>query len=256
MATLSDIAKLTKKHNIRGMAVALYYLNPLTISTRELFRFAWREAAPKEPQDLSPQGRIDPGLHYMTWTDAGAGTMHRADSFDLWISESAGSLGTTINVKEPQWGLNFNPNTSVAFGVQARNAFGLSGQAVADFNTFPSGGGNPPTPQPVTGYSRLGLQNCDSEHHTLSIYLQDKTVHGDWYEAGSIAAQYDSSGGCPNGPLFTVSLIDGHDYNWVIVDPLAIGCSDPVWQTYGCWKAGPGTVHGSASGGVFPVSVP
>jgi len=260
MATLKDIAKLTKQRAIRRMAPAVYYLAPANLSTRMLFRFAKKAAFPKVPEDLNPQGNIDSGLYYLSWTDPGNGSARQADSFHVWLNYATENRQGTADVTEPQVAFNFTANEAFAFSVSAVNAFGKSEEAIADFNTESSNPNPPPPPPPPTptGYSSIAFSNCDPDHNTLYLYLQDVTAGSDWQQVAELAAQYDpSSSMCPgNATPKIIPLTDGHNYNWVLVDPLVIGCDGNNPNTYACRVKGPGAVRGSKSGGAFEIGFP
>ncbi|PZR93127.1 MAG: hypothetical protein DLM67_14025, partial [Candidatus Nephthysia bennettiae] len=108
----------------------------------------------------------------------------------------------------------------------------------------------PPPPPPTATASAIDVTNCHVERRTVNIWQRDRTAGGAWTNLGSLPAQYDQSGNCPDGSPFVVNLQDGHQYEFAAVDPENGNCggrSDPNAADYvgDCSRSNLGVVQGS-----------
>ncbi|MGH6823553.1 MAG: hypothetical protein ACREC4_08705, partial [Methylocella sp.] len=89
--------------------------------------------------------------------------------------------------------------------------------------------------QPPAGYSQLAVFNCNTDKRTVHYWTRDRTTGAPFVEQGSSPAQY-TNGTCPDGASpFIIKLTDGHQIDFVGVDPGAVACggvNDP--QVGGC----------------------
>ncbi|HTN78316.1 MAG TPA: hypothetical protein VMK16_01485 [Acidimicrobiales bacterium] len=79
------------------------------------------------------------------------------------------------------------------------------------------------TTQPQ-GYSQLAVRNCHSEGRAIHLWTRDVTIGAPWVEQGTLAAGTSGEGCEENGPLKTVTLTDGHQIDFVAVDPGQVAC--------------------------------
>jgi hypothetical protein len=94
------------------------------------------------------------------------------------------------------------------------------------------------TTRPPQGYSQLSVRNCHSEGHTIHLWTRDATLNAVWVEQGTLAAEV-ASGNCGDTAVYkTLVLTDGHQIEFVAVDPGAIACdgrNDP--QSSACQRS-------------------
>jgi hypothetical protein len=112
----------------------------------------------------------------------------------------------------------------------------------------------PPPPPPVATGSTVAVTNCHVDGRPVNIWQRDRTAGGGWTDLGSVAAQFDQNGHCPDGPPFVVNLQDGHQYEFLAVDPENGNCggrSDPNAADYvgDCTRASTPVIQGSRSAG-------
>jgi len=117
----------------------------------------------------------------------------------------------------------------------------------------PSSGGGGTGP---SGYSQVGVYNCDSERRPVNVWVLDTGSGTGWQDKGTLSPQWDSSGSCPaNGQPKVVTLQDQHAYWIVAVDPSNVTCdgnNDPTRP--GCRRSEV-FVRGSSTGGALPIIV-
>ncbi|MGC2204105.1 MAG: hypothetical protein WA633_28675, partial [Stellaceae bacterium] len=81
-----------------------------------------------------------------------------------------------------------------------------------------------PSTTPPQGFSQISVFNCDSEMRAVHLWTRDLTAGASFVEKGTLASQF-SNGSCPGGASpFLISLTDGHQFDFVAVDPGALAC--------------------------------
>lgn len=101
------------------------------------------------------------------------------------------------------------------------------------------------TPQ---GVKTALISNCHSEKRSVNIWTYDATI-GAYADKGSAGSNWSSSGSCPVGAPFTVTLTEGHQMQIIAVDPQGLTCggqNDP--SISGCQKLVTGYLLGDNNG--------
>jgi hypothetical protein len=111
-------------------------------------------------------------------------------------------------------------------------------------------------PPPRRGYSAITVTNCSNDQHTMFAWLRDLTVAGPWVNRGTLVSQWSPQNGCRAGAPLTIPLTDAHEYQFVVVDPQLLACSEPHPAYGACLKlevlqAFPGLTTGP----VYPITV-
>lgn len=116
-------------------------------------------------------------------------------------------------------------------------------------------GGNPPPP-PQQGYSQLAVSNCHNNRRTVYLWTRDITAGAPWIQRGSLSAQW-SSGSCPIGSPFVISLTDGHLFDFTAIDPDLTGCGGRNDPQYGACQRFKFTqaIRGDTDAPTLPVRV-
>ncbi|MEO8129593.1 MAG: hypothetical protein ABJF23_28100 [Bryobacteraceae bacterium] len=177
--------------------------------------------------------------------------MH-ADFLAPCVVKSAGSFADSAAIGLDNQSIS---SIKVGFGVQAClcslekwegdcKAFIASSSFLSEFNDWTSSlrvqpiGAECKAVQHPQGYSQLSVRNCNSEGHTVHLWTRDDTLNAVWEERGILAAEVPS-GGCGDTAVYkTLVLTDGHQIEFVAVDPGLIACdgqNDP--QRSACQKS-------------------
>jgi hypothetical protein len=256
MRTALDMAKRLNQPSLRKIAEEVAVLNHVPIpkppTLLQIMKLFAKIAAPEPPShvanellfpDTSPT--LSPIHSLVTWNDPGAKTFRFATYYRCRISVLYDGGSAQLNSSDNwtrdrfmgfQNELNFDTGYKVA--IMAYNDWGASEWSWLKFTTYsnpnPKSGPGPSQPAPTTPHpSGFLFWNCDvtgvGEHLDVYFWLFDLSTGQSWN--WFVPADYDASGTCPSGSAqivipstSTITLVEGHNYTWIVVKPDNEGC--------------------------------
>jgi hypothetical protein len=243
-SSLLEFAKYERVNTASGLAkkAGLHWPPPPTIKMSDILRVL---GVPLKPIDLKLSPPIDGGepinpVFY--WTDSGANTPKRAQTWKLNYNYFDKQLNSPISSGVQTSYPSYSPanqseflkkSTTYMWNVYGENRYGIGPFNNSTFATT-SGSQTAPSPQPrpmpspsknLNGVGKIQFFNYSPNGYTVHFWTHDLNTN-EWHDWGELTDQT----GKTNPASILITLEDKHSYNWymVVIIPGDMFCNTPI----------------------------